>query len=178
MRSSAAVERHGMTRPTYRSLEVPNWSTRTFHILLTDCTAATAATFRSERPAADGHMSLRRVAVMTKTSKTPHQQAGHYGWGLAAFITAAAGASGFGVGVWMLAESFCIFECTAAQHQQAGTGLIVTAFSCPVLVAASVAGIWANRRHAGRPWAQAALCLSAIPVILGLMAVLLIVPML
>ena len=115
---------------------------------------------------------------MTDTPKASHPQARHYGWGLAAFITAAVGTSGFGVGVWMLAESFCIFECTPAQQQQAATGLIITAFSCPVLVAAIVAGIWANRRHAGRPWAQAALCLAAIPVILVLMAVLLIVPML
>lgn len=115
---------------------------------------------------------------MTDTSQAPHPQAGHYGWGLAAFIAAAAGTLGFGAGLWMLAESFCIFECTPAQKQQAGTGLITTVVSCPVLVAAIVAGIWANRRHAGRSWAQAALCLSAIPVILGLMALLLIIPML
>lgn len=115
---------------------------------------------------------------MTNTYKAPRPRAGHYGWGLAAFIAAVAGTSGFGVGVWMLAESFCIFECTPAQQQQAGTGLIIAAFSCPALVAAIVAGIWANRRHAGRPWAQAALCLAAIPVILGLMTALMIVPML
>ena len=115
---------------------------------------------------------------MTDIPKAPHPQAGHYGWGLAAFITAAAGTSGFGVGMWMLAESFCIFECTPAQHQQAGTGLIITVVSCPVLIAAIVAGLWANRRHAGRTWAQAALCLAAIPVVVGLMAALMIVPML
>lgn len=114
---------------------------------------------------------------MTDIPKAPQPQTGHYGWGLSAFIAAVAGTLGFGLGMWALADSFCLFECTPAQQQQAGTGLLIVMLSCPALVGAIGVGIRANRIRAGRSWAQAAICLAAIPVILSLLLVLLLLPM-